>query len=262
MTTAAHGQGRMAARKPLIAGNWKMYGRRASLDEIGALWTRIQPLRVPLDVVVCPPLTYVADAVDAAKNTGMAIGAQDCSASADDAARTGEVSASMIADLGARYVIVGHSERRAGHGETSPLVRDKAQAALAAGLIPIICVGETHEQREAGKAADVVAAQVSESTPSFETDLVIAYEPVWAIGAHITPSISEIADIHGVVRKSLSRIVGGRAALTRVLYGGSVSPQNAASIFVAEGVDGALVGRASLKAADFAAIILGYPATL
>lgn len=252
----------MAARRPLIAGNWKMYGRRASLVEVGALAARLGGSTDAMDVILCPPVAYLAEAVGVAHGTTIAIGAQDCSASSEDAARTGEVSASMIADLGGRYVIVGHSERRTGHGESSALVRAKASAALAVGLIPIVCVGETREQREAGQAGAVVAAQVHESTPASEAEVVIAYEPVWAIGAHVTPSTAEIAEIHRVVRESLGRVIGAQAAATRVLYGGSVSPNNAAQIFAVDGVDGALVGRASLNAADFAAIILGHPAAM
>lgn len=250
----------MAARRPLIAGNWKMFGRRASLAEIGALSAQVGGSVAALDIVLCPPAAYLEAAVAAALGKGLAIGAQDCSPAIEDAARTGEVSAAMIADVGARYVIVGHSERRTGHAEGNALVRDKASAAISAGLIPIVCVGETREQRSAGQAATVVAAQVRESTPASDAELIIAYEPVWAIGAQATPSVEEIAEIHGVVRESLADIIGARATATRVLYGGSVSPSNAAEIFSVHGVDGALVGRASLKATDFAAIILGHPA--
>lgn len=252
----------MAARRPMIAGNWKMYGRRASLAEIGMLAARIGGATREMDVVLCPPLAYLAEAVDAARQTGIRIGAQDCSPFEGDAARTGEVSAAMIADVGAQFVIVGHSERRLGHGESDALVREKALAALASGLTPIVCVGESREQRDAGKAAPVVAAQVCQSTPASNADVVIAYEPVWAIGAQATPSLTEIAEIHGAVRESLERVIGARAAATRILYGGSVSPANAADIFGVDGVDGALVGRASLKAADFSAIILGHPAAM
>ena len=180
---------------------------------------------------------------------------------AEDAARTGEVSAAMLADAGARYVIVGHSERRSQHGESDALVRKKAEAAMAAGLIPIVCVGETQAERAGGTVADVIAAQVREQhararAPGF----VIAYEPVWCIGGDRTPTMEEIGEVHAVIRQTLAGRIGGAADGVRILYGGAVNPKNAAEIFAVEGVDGALVGRASLKAADFSAIILAHPA--
>ncbi|MGH6949911.1 MAG: triose-phosphate isomerase [Vitreimonas sp.] len=251
----------MAARKPLIAGNWKMYGRQASLDEIKTLWAGIEPAASRIDALICPPALYVAQALWAARGTGLAIGAQDCSPAAEDAARTGEVSAAMFADVGARYVIVGHSERRSLHGETDALVRDKAAAAVAAGLTPIICVGETQAERAAGRVGEVVARQVRDSVPDGAASaIVVAYEPVWAIGGNSTPTVPEIAEVHALVRETLRGSVGAAADGVRILYGGSVGPKNAAEVFSAEGVDGALVGRASLKAADFAQIILGHPA--
>jgi triosephosphate isomerase len=250
----------MAARKPLIAGNWKMYGRQASLGEIKALWQSIEKAAAAIDALICPPAVYAAQAVWSARGTGVAIGAQDCSPSAEDAARTGEVSAGMLADVGARYVIVGHSERRTLHGETDALVRAKATAALAAGLTPIICVGETQAERAAGQVAAVVGRQVRDSAPEGEAGVVVAYEPVWAIGGNSTPSAAEIAEAHALIRETLAGHLGEQANGVRILYGGSVGPGNAGEIFSAEGVDGALVGRASLKASDFAAIILGHPA--
>lgn len=250
----------MAARKPLIAGNWKMYGREASLGEIKTLWAAIAPASARVDALICPPTVYVAQAIQAARDTGVAIGAQDCSPAAADAARTGEVSAAMLADVGARYVIVGHSERRALHGESDALVRSKAEAALAAGLTPIICVGETQAERAAGRVGEVVGRQVSESVPQHGAGVVVAYEPVWAIGGNSTPTVAEITEVHALVRRTLKGPLGGAAEAVRILYGGSVGPKNAGEIFAAEGVDGALVGRASLKAADFAAIILAHPA--
>ncbi len=249
----------MAARKPLIAGNWKMYGRQASLSEIGALWGSVASAAV--EVLVCPPAVYVPQAIWGARNTGIAIGAQDCSPSVEDAARTGEVSAAMLADVGARYVIVGHSERRSLHGESDDLIRRKAAAALAAGLTPIICVGETQAERAAGKVGEVVGRQVRDCVPEGNPAVVVAYEPVWAIGGNSTPTIAEIAEVHELVRETLAGVLGAAPADgVRILYGGSVGPKNAGEIFTAEGVDGALVGRASLKAADFAAIILAHPA--
>lgn len=249
----------MAARKPLIAGNWKMFGRRASLDEIPALWAQVSAAAARIDALICPPAPLIQHACWVARETGIIIGAQDCSASAEDAARTGEVSAAMLADVGARYVIVGHSERRTQHEESNALVRQKAEAALAAGLTPIICVGETQAERSAGRVGEVVSGQVRESTPP-QAGIVVAYEPVWAIGGATTPTIPEIAEVHTLIRETLRERLGSEANAVRILYGGSVGPKNAAEIFSAEGVDGALVGRASLKAADFAAIILGHPA--
>lgn len=250
----------MAARKPLIAGNWKMYGRQASLSQIDALWRSIEHTAGRVDALICPPALYVAQALWAARDTGVAIGAQDCSPAAGDGARTGEVSAAMLADAGARYVIVGHSERRSLHGETDALVRDKAEAALAAGLSPIICVGETQAERAAGRVGEVVGRQVRDSVPAGNPAVVVAYEPVWAIGGNSTPTIPEIGEVHALVRNTLAGRLGAAADGVRILYGGSVGPGNAGEIFSAEGVDGALVGRASLKAADFAQIILGHPA--
>lgn len=251
------------ARKPLIAGNWKMFGRRADLAEITALAERIGGAASAVDVLICPPAPYVRDAAQTAGGTAILVGAQDCSPAADDAARTGEVSAGMLAEAGARYVIVGHSERRSIHGEGNDLVRQKAEAAMAAGLVPIVCVGETRAERDAGRASAVVAAQVAESAPAGKgSDFVVAYEPVWAIGGDRIPTVPEIAEIHAVVRQTLAERFGGAAEGIRILYGGSVSPKNATEVFSAAGVDGALVGRASLKAADFAGIILAHPSVV
>lgn len=252
----------MSARKPLIAGNWKMFGRRADLAEMNALAERVGPASGLIDVLICPTSPYIAAAAQTARITPILVGAQDCSPVADDAARTGEVSAAMLAEAGARYVIVGHSERRALHGESNELVCKKAEAAIAAGLIPIVCVGETRAERDAGRATAVVAAQVAESVPDKGPNLVVAYEPVWAIGGDRIPTVPEIAEIHAVVRRTLAERFGAAADGIRILYGGSVSPKNAIEVFSAEGVDGALVGRASLKAADFAGIILAHPAAV
>ncbi|HEX8900007.1 triose-phosphate isomerase [Vitreimonas sp.] len=251
----------MGARKPLIAGNWKMYGRRAALSEITALQAQIGHVSATVDALICPPFPYVAAAADLAAGGPILIGAEDCSPVLEDAARTGEVSAAMLADVGARYVIVGHSERRSNHAESNELVRRKAEAARAAGLTPIVCVGETLTEREAGRVAEVVGGQVRQSVPE-GGGVVVAYEPVWAIGGNSTPTIPEIADVHRLIRETLLIKLGDEANRTRILYGGSVGPKNAAEIFSAEGVDGALVGRASLKATDFAAIILAHPAAL
>lgn len=245
----------MAALKPLIAGNWKMFGRQADLGELPALAERIGPAAAKLDVLVCPPAPMVPVAAWRARELGIVIGAQDCSGVAGDSARTGDVSAAMLADAGARYVIVGHSERRTLFGETDADVRAKAEAAIGAGLTPIVCVGETQAERAAGRVAEVVSRQVRESAPS-KGEFVVAYEPVWAIGGNSTPTLDEITEVHALVRQTL----GSAGPATRILYGGSVNPKNAREIFGAPGVDGALVGRASLKADDFSAIILAHPA--
>lgn len=249
----------MAARKPLIAGNWKMFGRRGDLCEVEALAARLSTAATAVDVLICPPAPYIQAALGAAGGSGVSIGAQDCSAVAADAARTGEISAAMLADLGASYVIVGHSERRSQHGESDGLVRRKAEAAIAAGLTPIICVGETQAERAAGKVAEVVGEQVRASAPEGGVGYVIAYEPVWAVGGSTTPTLEEIAQVHGYIRKILVERAGETGFCIRVLYGGAVGPKNAAEVFSVSGVDGALVGRASLKAVDFAPIVLAHP---
>jgi triosephosphate isomerase len=242
----------MSATKPLIVGNWKMFGRTRDLAELASLANQAGAAAERIDLVIAPTAVYVPQAVYATRGTLVAIGGQDCSAESRDSARTGEVSAAMLADVGARYCIVGHSERRANHGETDDLVRLKAEAALGAGLIPIICVGETKAEREAGRAVAVVCAQVAGAVPQGQDQLAIAYEPVWAIGGDRPPTVEEIAEVHAAIRSVRPSV--------RILYGGAVNPANAGAIFAAPYVDGALVGRASLKAADFAAIILAHPA--
>ena len=230
-----------------------MFGRQADLAQIALLAERLGAVADKLDVLVCPPAPMVAVAAWRARETSVMIGAQDCSAVAGDAARTGEVSAAMLADAGAKYVIVGHSERRTLFGETDAVARAKAQAALGAGLTPIVCVGETQAERAQGRVEEVVARQVRDSTPSGDgAAFVVAYEPVWAIGGNSTPTLAEIGEVHALVR----RILGDRGGVTRILYGGSVNASNAGAIFGAPGVDGALVGRASLKGDEFSAIIL------
>jgi triosephosphate isomerase len=250
----------MAARTPLIAGNWKMYGRRADLTEIAKLGAGLGRANGRVEALICPPAPYLAAAVEAARGSAVVIGGQDCSSVAADAARTGEVSAGMLADQGARYVIVGHSERRTLLGETDALVKAKAEAAVAAGLTPIVCVGETAAHRSAGQVGAVVSAQSLASAPG-QGNFVIAYEPVWCIGGDRTPTMDEIGEAHGFIRAALAERFGAATAeATRILYGGSVGPKNAAEVFGARGVDGALVGRASLKADDFSAIIFAHPA--
>jgi triosephosphate isomerase len=252
----------MASRKPLIAGNWKMFGRNTDLAEIGVLAETIGGAAAKIDVLICPPAVFIAPAAWQCRGKPMLIGGQDCSPSAADAARTGEISAAMLADAGAKYVIVGHSERRQNHKETDDLVRQKAEAAIAAGLTPIVCVGETQAERAAGKVAEIVGRQVKASVPGQGGTFVVAYEPVWAIGGNSTPTLAEIGEVHALIRDTLAGQFGAKANETRILYGGSVGPKNAGEIFTVSGVDGALVGRASLKAADFSAIILGHPAAL
>ncbi len=237
-----------------------MYGRAADLAEIATLATRVDAVADRVEALICPPAPYIQSAALQNRTTSILIGAQDCSTASEDSARTGEFSAAMLADAGATYVIVGHSERRALQGETDAIVCKKAEAALAAKLIPIICVGETRAQREAGQVAQVVGAQVRASVPARGSAIVVAYEPVWAIGGDRTPTPAEIAEVHAVIRETLAERFGDEANTIRILYGGSVGPKNAGEIFAAEGVDGALVGRASLKAADFSAIILAHPA--
>lgn len=251
----------MGSRKPLIAGNWKMFGRAADLSEIAALAETIGSAAAKIDVLICPPAVYIAPAAWQTREKPIFIGGQDCSPNPADAARTGEIGAAMLADAGAKYVIVGHSERRQNHKESDDLVRQKAEAAVVAGITPIVCVGETHEERAAGQVAEVVGRQVKGSVPR-EGAFVVAYEPVWAIGGNSTPTLAEIGEVHALIREILTNQFGQQGTDTRILYGGSVGPKNAGEIFAVAGVDGALVGRASLKAADFSAIILGHPAAV
>lgn len=241
-------------RRMLAAGNWKMNGLGESLAEITALAAACPD--PGCDVLICPPATLLSRLSDAASGTAIATGGQDCHAAASGA-HTGDTSADMLRDAGASYVIVGHSERRSDHGEDDATVRAKAEAAWAADLIAIICVGETEAERDAGRALDVVASQLAGSVPDGATgaNTVVAYEPVWAIGTGRTPSTGDIAEMHDAMRAGLSSRFGGEADAMRLLYGGSVKPGNAAEIFGLANVDGGLVGGASLKAADFAGIV-------
>jgi triosephosphate isomerase (TIM) len=246
--------------KPLVAGNWKMNGLRASLTEIAAIRDALGQGGVGrAEVLVCPPATLIAAATDICKGSATAIGAQDCHAK-ESGAHTGDISAQMLGDAGVTYVIVGHSERRADHGETDEVVRAKAEAVLRAGLTPIICVGETKAQRDAAETLPVVSGQLDGSVPHGIAGerLVIAYEPVWAIGTGLTPSMDDVAEVHGFIRRHLQNIVASGAEKVRILYGGSVKPSNAAELMGVADVDGALVGGASLKAADFIGIAAAY----
>ena len=238
-------------RRKIVAGNWKMNGLRAGLNEIALIKPGAEAASA--EVVICPPATLIAAMADAAGP--IAVGGQDCHP-ATHGAHTGDVSAAMIADAGGRFAIVGHSERRADHGETDQIIHAKAEAAWAAGLTAIICVGETEAERDAGRARDVVATQLAGSVPDGATaaNTVIAYEPVWAIGTGRVPVIADIADMHDHLRAALvTRFADGDGF--RILYGGSVKGSNAAEIFAVENVDGGLVGGASLQASDFLPII-------
>jgi triosephosphate isomerase len=243
---------------PLIAGNWKMNGVSQSLDELNELAHLLTTGEAPRAVVViCPPSTLVAAVAAQGASSGIMAGGQDCHHEASGA-HTGDISAYMLADAGAQFVIVGHSERRADHRETDEQVRSKAEAAIGAGLKPIICVGETEAQRDAGEAESIVAEQLAASIPDAagQHDVIIAYEPIWAIGTGRTPSNDDIAQMHASIRARLVDRFGAEKGETlRILYGGSLKPQNAREILAIENVNGGLVGGASLLAKDFYTII-------
>jgi triosephosphate isomerase (TIM) len=243
-------------RRPLIAGNWKMNGLRADALALakGVADGVKQTKWSDRDVLVCPPATLVLAVAEAVKGSGVLVGGQNCHAKASGA-HTGDVSAEMLHDCGATHVIVGHSERRADCGETDAMVRAKAEAAWRAGLLPIVCIGETLAEREAGKTLAVLETQLKGSVPAGATaaNLVVAYEPVWAIGTGKTPTTPEVAAAHAHIRKVLGGLMS-EAAGVRLLYGGSVKGSNAAELLAAGDVDGALIGGASLKADEFLAI--------
>ena len=239
-------------RRKLAAGNWKMNGTRASLSEMAAMEGIAGDAT---DVLICPPATLIHEAASAAK--GVSIGGQDCHAEVAGA-HTGDLSAAMLADAGASHVILGHSERRADHDEHNEHVRAKCRAAWEAGLVAVVCVGETLDQREAQNTLDIIGGQLAGSIPDGATglNLVVAYEPVWAIGTGKVPTTDQIGDVHDFMRARLERRFGaGVGRSVRLLYGGSVKASNAAEIFAVSNVDGALVGGASLRAADFVPII-------
>ncbi|MEL6102648.1 MAG: triose-phosphate isomerase [Pseudomonadota bacterium] len=242
-------------RRKLAAGNWKMNGTRDALAELTILAELIG--EGGPDVVICPPATLIFPAVEATSDTGIGIGAQDCH-SAASGAHTGDIAAEMIADAGGSHAIVGHSERRADHGETDAVVHAKTEAAWAAGLVAILCIGESLDQREAGKTLDVIGSQLAQSVPDVASPdtLVIAYEPIWAIGTGKVATLDQIIEVHDFIRETLVSRFGEIGATFSLLYGGSVKAANATEIFTAENVDGALVGGASLKAADFAPIVM------
>jgi triosephosphate isomerase len=233
----------------LIAGNWKMNGLKASVAELDALLAA--PAPAGCELLVCPPATLVASFARRANGSHVKVGGQDCHW-LESGAHTGDVSAEMLADAGASHIIVGHSERRADHGETDAVVRMKAEAVARAGLVPILCIGETLEERDAGATLAVIARQLEGSVPDVPT-LVIAYEPVWAIGTGRTPTVEQVAEVHAAIAARMG-------AGVRILYGGSVKPANAAELLSVPHVHGALVGGASLKAADFLGIAAGVAA--
>ena len=238
--------------RKLAAGNWKMNGTRASLSEVKAINAELDDTDPA--VVICPPVSLLIPACDIGGKIG--IGAQDCHM-VSSGAHTGDISANQIADTGATYVIIGHSERRTDHGETSDMIKAKAQAALKAGLIAIVCIGETLAQREAGETLNVLGQQMSGSIPDGATsqNTVIAYEPVWAIGTGLVPTLDQIDEAHRFMRAELLTALGADAQNISLLYGGSVKGSNADDIFSVTDVDGALVGGASLSAHDFVPII-------
>jgi triosephosphate isomerase (TIM) len=245
--------------RPLIAGNWKMHGLAPQLGEIEAIAASVKATPPVADILICLPATLIARAVETAAGR-IAIGGEDCSAEVSGAF-TGDISAEMLKGAGAGAVIVGHSERRQHHGETDATVAAKAAAARRAGLLAIICVGETKSQRLDGKALSVCGDQIAGSVPGGMTASAIAigYEPLWAIGSGHMPTPEEIAEMHAHIRKSLEARLGMEGKGMRILYGGSVKPSNARDILALPEVGGALVGGASLKAADFEAIIRAVP---
>jgi triosephosphate isomerase (TIM) len=249
------------AIRPLIAGNWKMNGLKASMAEFDAMLAGASGVAARADLLVCPPATLIAAFAEKARGSKtFSVGAQDCHPKASGA-NTGDLSAEMLADAGASAVIVGHSERRADHGETDVLVRQKAEAVWRAGLTAIVCIGETQHQRDAGQTLDICRGQLNVSLPdgTRSDNLVVAYEPVWAIGTGLTPTVGDVEQIHRFIRDLLIGRFNGEGARIRILYGGSVKPSNAGELMAVANVNGALVGGASLKAADFLAIARGCP---
>lgn len=243
--------------RPLVAGNWKMNGLRASLDQIKAMAEGVKgELSEKVETLICPPATLLYVATALCDDSPLLIGAQDCHEKVSGA-HTGDISAEMIADCFGTHVIVGHSERRTDHAETDALVRAKAEAAFAAGLVAIICIGETGDERKAGQTLDVLKRQLAGSVPDSATaeNTVIAYEPVWAIGTGRVAAVEDVVAMHGVLRERLIAAYGEAGEGVRILYGGSVNAENAPALLAAEGVNGALVGGASLSAEAFLPIV-------
>jgi triosephosphate isomerase len=245
----------MTGLRPLIAGNWKMNGLKASASELGQMIAGANGPAQKADLLICPPATLVLAFAGAVQGSPLRIGAQDCHPK-PSGAHTGDISAEMVADAGGTAIIVGHSERRADHGETDALVRQKAEAAWRAALIAIVCIGETQDQRDAGETLEVVGRQLAGSLPDGATaaNLVVAYEPVWAIGTGRTPTSQDVQEVHGFIRDQLTQRFSGEGSKIRILYGGSVKPSNAAELLAVSNVNGALIGGASLKATDFLGI--------
>jgi triosephosphate isomerase len=249
------------AIRPLIAGNWKMNGLKSSSVEFEVMLVGAPDVAAKADLLVCPPATLIPAFADKARGSRtLKVGAQDCHPK-PSGAHTGDISAEMLADAGASAVIVGHSERRADHGETDVEVRQKAEAAWRAGLTAIVCIGETQHQRDAGHTLEICGGQLNLSLPdgARSDNLVVAYEPVWAIGTGLTPTLGDVEQIHRFIRELLMARFNGEGAAIRILYGGSVKPSNARELMAVANVNGALVGGASLKAADFLAIAAGCP---
>jgi triosephosphate isomerase len=249
-----------STRRPLVAGNWKMNGLRHSMAELAKIMAGAKSLATKVDLMICPPATLLITFADAARGSAVAIGGQDCHPE-PAGAFTGDVSAEMLRDAGATAVILGHSERRTIHSETDQEVHAKVLAAWRAGLTAIVCIGETRLERDAGRTLDVLAAQIDGSLPSGVTaaNLVLAYEPVWAIGSGLTPTAADLAKANEFIRGQLVTRHGAVADTVRVLYGGSVKPSNARELkAIAHNLDGALVGGASLKAEEFLAIGSAY----
>ena len=246
--------------RPLVAGNWKMNGLSGSLAEIDAMRQAADAGESGLaELLVCPPATLLAQAAWRIKGGELSLGAQDCHPVASGAF-TGDISAPMLKDAGATYVILGHSERRTLHHETDALVRAKVEAALSAGLVPIVCVGETKTERESGDAMAVVPRQLLGSLPLGDAPetLVVAYEPIWAIGTGLTPTPADVTEMHQVIRTLLAEMYGAQGLRMRILYGGSVKPSNCGELLTLDNVDGALIGGASLRATEFLAIAAAY----
>ncbi|MGN6534318.1 MAG: triose-phosphate isomerase [Mesorhizobium sp.] len=248
--------------RPLVAGNWKMNGTGASLNQLLMIGNGFMSgLDAETEALVCVPATLLTRAAEILSRTPVHLGGEDCHAE-ESGAHTGDISAEMLKDAGASHVIVGHSERRADHGENDATVHAKAAAAWRAGLVAIVCIGETRAEREAGATLDVLSRQIAGSVPVSATagNTVLAYEPVWAIGTGLTPTAADVAEAHAHIRARLVEKLGPAAAKIRILYGGSVKPSNARELLSVANVDGALVGGASLKAADFLGIAESYQA--
>lgn len=247
-------------KRPLIAGNWKMNGLTASLSELDAIIAGSAAVADRADLLICPPVTLVAAFAARARGTAVMIGGQDCHPK-PSGAHTGDIAAEMLKDAGASFVIVGHSERRADHHESDDLVRQKALAARRAGLVAIVCVGETGAERDAGQTLDVVGRQIEGSIPDDAQagSLVVAYEPVWAIGTGVTPAVQDVEQIHAFISMKLNKKMNNSGEVPKILYGGSVKPSNCNELLNILHVDGALVGGASLKASDFLAIAAAVP---